>query len=85
MKGSIYFFSGIDRTMAYTKKDIDDFKGDGKQRKEIQLPKTNLGFCMPLAMESNGNSVFVKPHYTREVHVARNGAILRSAAGQNPR
>lgn len=53
------FLSGIDRVVAYTKKDWDDFKGDAKLRKEIQLPKSNLGFCMPLAMESNGNSVFV--------------------------
>ncbi|KAJ8964438.1 hypothetical protein NQ314_004907 [Rhamnusium bicolor] len=46
--------SGIDRRYAYTKKDVRGLVGDQPLRKSIILPKSTLGLCLSLAMETNG-------------------------------
>ncbi|XP_045482614.1 uncharacterized protein LOC123686485 [Harmonia axyridis] len=45
---------GIDSRRAYTKKDARSLKGDESLRNHIKLPKTTMGLCMPLALETNG-------------------------------
>ncbi|XP_056647213.1 uncharacterized protein LOC130451874 [Diorhabda sublineata] len=45
---------GIDRRFAYTKKDIKSLVGDQPLRKSINLPKSNLGLCLSLSLETNG-------------------------------
>ncbi|XP_075219817.1 apolipoprotein lipid transfer particle isoform X2 [Lycorma delicatula] len=76
-------FYGVDAEAAYTKNDFKaaDVKGDFDLRKQIKLTKTTLGYCTPLAFETNGtifsakkleseNSNFVKKFisvFTRRV------------------
>ncbi|GAB0088507.1 uncharacterized protein DMENIID0001_029540 [Sergentomyia squamirostris] len=50
-------FFGMDRDLAYTKRDVQELKGDVELRKQVRMPKTSLGLCTPLAIESSG-SVF---------------------------
>ncbi|XP_077295548.1 apolipoprotein lipid transfer particle [Arctopsyche grandis] len=45
---------GIDNNYAYTSKDVKELVGDAKLRQQIRLPKTKLGFCASLAIETNG-------------------------------
>ncbi|KAG5880871.1 hypothetical protein JTB14_004019 [Gonioctena quinquepunctata] len=45
---------GIDRRYAYTKRDVRGLVGDQPLRKSIILPKSTLGLCLSLAMETNG-------------------------------
>jgi hypothetical protein len=45
---------GIDSTAAYTKKAIRGLIGDVALRKQVGLPKSTLGYCAPLALETNG-------------------------------
>ncbi|KYB29704.1 hypothetical protein TcasGA2_TC031518 [Tribolium castaneum] len=45
---------GIDRRTAYSKKDIHGLLGDAALRKQVSLPKSTLGYCAPLALETNG-------------------------------
>ncbi|KAJ3640007.1 hypothetical protein Zmor_003331 [Zophobas morio] len=45
---------GIGATTAYTKKDIRGLIGDAALRKQVSLPKSTLGYCAPLALETNG-------------------------------
>jgi hypothetical protein len=51
--------AGIDSTAAYTKKAIRGLIGDVALRKQVGLPKSTLGYCAPLALETNGKSVSV--------------------------
>ncbi|CAG9816912.1 unnamed protein product [Phaedon cochleariae] len=51
-EGKIPF--GIDRRYAYTKRDIRSLLGDQPLRKSIILPKSTLGPCLSLALETNG-------------------------------
>nr|CAD7432412.1 unnamed protein product [Timema monikensis] len=48
-------FYGIDSINAYTKKDFKNLKGSTELRRQVRLPKAHLGFCIPLAMESNAH------------------------------
>lgn len=47
-------FFGLDRTLAFTKDDVKDLKGDEDLLKYVSYPKKNLGLCAPLALETNG-------------------------------
>lgn len=48
-------FFGMDREYAYSKKDFNNkMKGDAELKKQVRLPKDNLGLCTPLALETNG-------------------------------
>lgn len=47
-------FFGMDRDMIYSKRFPE---GDAETRHMLHIPKSNLGICTPLAMETNG-SVF---------------------------
>ncbi|KAK9890371.1 hypothetical protein WA026_010464 [Henosepilachna vigintioctopunctata] len=55
---------GIDNKRAYTKKDFRVLRGDETLRSYIKLPKTTMGLCMPLALETNG-TLFAS-RYVRE-------------------
>lgn len=46
--------AGVDRTLAYTKKDARNLVGDANLRRQVRLPKVELGFCASLALETNG-------------------------------
>jgi len=50
-------FFGLDRTLAYSKRDNKIFTGDVELRTHVRLNKSGLGICTALAIESNG-SVF---------------------------
>lgn len=45
-------FFGMDREMVYSKRFPE---GDSETRKALYIPKSNLGICTPLAMETNGS------------------------------
>ncbi|XP_055389464.1 uncharacterized protein LOC129618631 [Condylostylus longicornis] len=63
-------FFGLDRTLAYSKRDNKKFTGDEELRTHVRLTKAGLGTCTALAIESNG-SVFtakkLKPEKTNPV------------------
>jgi hypothetical protein len=45
---------GMDGLTAYTKKDVKTLIGSTELRRQIKLPKAMLGYCTPLALETNG-------------------------------
>lgn len=45
---------GIDATKSYTKKDARQLAGDVELRRHVKLSKFALGYCTPLALETNG-------------------------------
>lgn len=45
---------GLDGNNAYTKKDSRILTGDKDLRKQVKLSKSILGYCLPLALETNG-------------------------------
>jgi len=47
-------FYGMDRSTAYTKNDLKILKGSSELRRQVKLPKVVLGYCTPLALETNG-------------------------------
>lgn len=47
-------FYGLDATKSYTKKDSRTLMGDVDLRRQVKLPKSALGYCTPLSLESNG-------------------------------
>lgn len=47
-------FYGIDATKSYTKKDAKELVGDVDLRRQVKLPKSALGYCTPLSLETNG-------------------------------
>ncbi|EDW76449.2 uncharacterized protein Dwil_GK14654 [Drosophila willistoni] len=47
-------FFGLDRELVYSKRFPE---GDAETRKQVHIPKSNLGICTPLALETGG-SVF---------------------------
>ncbi|PNF28889.1 hypothetical protein B7P43_G03854 [Cryptotermes secundus] len=47
-------FYGMDGLTAYTKKDVKSLKGSTELRRQVKLPKAMLGYCTPLALETNG-------------------------------
>ncbi|PSN49824.1 hypothetical protein C0J52_08839 [Blattella germanica] len=47
-------FYGMDRGTAYTKKDSKVFTGSSELRRQVKIPKAMLGYCTPLALETNG-------------------------------
>ena len=53
-----FFFSltGIDRELAYTMKDTrgSGLKGDRALKSQVSVPKDKLGYCAPLAHQTNG-------------------------------
>ncbi|XP_044741918.1 apolipophorins-like [Chrysoperla carnea] len=67
-------FYGIDSNTAYTKKDVKELKGDAGLRRQVKLPKADLGFCSPLALETNG-SVFTATKLQND----KRGAIKKFA------
>lgn len=40
--------------MAYTRNDYKTLKGDVGLRKQVKMSKNMLGYCTPIALESNG-------------------------------
>ncbi|XP_070169221.1 uncharacterized protein Apoltp isoform X2 [Polyergus mexicanus] len=47
-------FYGLDATKSYTKKDARVLTGDKDLRRQVKLSKNVLGYCTPLALETNG-------------------------------
>ncbi|XP_015599666.1 uncharacterized protein LOC107269849 [Cephus cinctus] len=47
-------FYGLDATKSYTKKDARILTGDTDLRRQVKLPKSVLGYCTPLSLETNG-------------------------------
>lgn len=45
---------GIDRDHAYTKNYLQELRGDKDLKRQVHIPKSILGVCLPLALESNG-------------------------------
>ncbi|XP_012252389.2 uncharacterized protein LOC105683963 [Athalia rosae] len=45
---------GLDAGKAYTKKDSRSLDGDVDLRRQVKLSKSILGYCTPLALETNG-------------------------------
>lgn len=48
---------------AYTKKDVEKLVGDADLKKQVLPLKSSLGFCAPLAQETNGESISVFLYY----------------------
>ncbi|KAH8395625.1 hypothetical protein KR222_003717 [Zaprionus bogoriensis] len=70
MKKLRHFF-GLDRELVYSKRYPE---GDAETRKQVHIPKSNLGICTPLALDTNG-SVFS----ARKLAPERKYPILRFA------
>lgn len=51
-------FYGLDGKKAFTKKDFKVLIGDSDLRRQATLPKTIMGYCAPLALETNGKKDF---------------------------
>ncbi|XP_069692884.1 uncharacterized protein Apoltp isoform X2 [Periplaneta americana] len=47
-------FYGMDGKTAFTKKDVKTLTGSSELRRQVRLPKELLGYCTPLALETNG-------------------------------
>ncbi|XP_031778090.1 uncharacterized protein LOC100118388 isoform X3 [Nasonia vitripennis] len=47
-------FYGLDATRSYTKKDARQLLGDVELRRHVKLSRSALGYCAPLALETNG-------------------------------
>lgn len=47
-------FFGLDGEKAFTKKDFKSLQGDSALRRQAKLPKSIMGYCTPLALETNG-------------------------------
>lgn len=47
-------FYGLDATKSYTRKDAKALTGDVDLRRQVKLPKSALGYCTPLSLETNG-------------------------------
>ncbi|XP_014226324.1 uncharacterized protein LOC106652091 isoform X2 [Trichogramma pretiosum] len=47
-------FYGLDAQRSYTRKDARVLSGDPELRRQVRLSKSALGYCMPLALETNG-------------------------------
>lgn len=54
---------GIDRTKAFTKKDIKSLLGDEDLRKQVKIPKSSV--CIPLVFDTTG-SMFTTNQYVAE-------------------
>ncbi|XP_066998183.2 uncharacterized protein Apoltp [Anabrus simplex] len=65
-------FYGMDGETAYTKKDVKSLKGDSDLRRQVKLPKSKLGFCTALALETNG-TVFT----AKLLEVEKKGAVKK--------
>jgi hypothetical protein len=50
----IIAISGVDSFAAYTKNDV---RGDRDLHQQTKLTKSLLGYCTPLALESNGEVI----------------------------
>lgn len=48
------FFTGLDADTAYTKNDFKHLNGDKDLWRQVKLSKSMLGYCTPLALETNG-------------------------------
>lgn len=46
---------GFDRMKAYTKKDQKVLNGDVEKRQQIRVPKSSMGMCIRLALETDGS------------------------------
>lgn len=55
-------FYGIDGKKAFTKKDSKVLVGDVDLKKQARLPKSIMGYCAPLALETNGNKKLNFPY-----------------------
>lgn len=47
-------FYGLDATRSYTKRDARQLVGDVELRRHVKLSRSALGYCAPLALETNG-------------------------------
>lgn len=58
-------FFGYDASLGFTKSDgmKGRLKGDSKIRQQVFLPKRMLGYCAPLALETNGTNQSIWPIY----------------------
>lgn len=51
--------AGLDVEAAYTKNDFKAFKGDRDLLRQVKLTKSMLGYCTPLALETNGKAILI--------------------------
>ncbi|XP_065216942.1 uncharacterized protein Apoltp isoform X2 [Planococcus citri] len=73
--GKVLF--GLDGFTAYTKEDHKSFRGDHEMRKSIKLTKSLLGYCIPLALESNG-TLFAAKYLSENTSMMRKFATVFS-------
>ncbi|XP_063238564.1 uncharacterized protein LOC134540049 isoform X2 [Bacillus rossius redtenbacheri] len=53
-------FYGIDTNTAFTKNDVKQLKGSVELRRQVKMPKSQIGLCAPLALETNGTIFSVR-------------------------
>lgn len=63
----------MDSTLAYTKKDGRLLKGDAELRKQVRPPKSVLGYCVPLALETNGEYYFLETEAVQILYINKKG------------
>ncbi|XP_072402619.1 uncharacterized protein Apoltp isoform X1 [Diabrotica undecimpunctata] len=67
---------GIDRRFAYTKRDVKNLVGDQALRKSIMPPKSTLGLCMSLSLETNGTIYSAKFLETERKNAKKFATVL---------
>ncbi|CAG7726200.1 unnamed protein product [Allacma fusca] len=56
-KNLVKKFFGMDSNLGFTKMDIskDQLRGETKIRQQVKVPRSLLGYCTPLALQTNGS------------------------------
>jgi hypothetical protein len=63
----MFLVLGMDGVTAYTKKDVKTLIGSTELRRQVKLPKAMLGYCTPLALETNGKRTAYKEFLHQKV------------------
>jgi hypothetical protein len=62
----MFLVLGMDGLTAYTKKDVKTLIGSTELRRQVKLPKAMLGYCTPLALETNGKKLAYREFFIRK-------------------
>nr|XP_018903254.1 PREDICTED: uncharacterized protein LOC109034507 [Bemisia tabaci] len=64
-------FYGLDAFTAYTKNDFKQLKGEVDLKRQVKLSKSVLGYCIPLALETNGTLFTAKKLESDNMNVVK--------------
>ncbi|XP_030377336.1 uncharacterized protein LOC115626195 [Scaptodrosophila lebanonensis] len=73
-------FFGLDRELVYSKRFPE---GDADAHKQVHIPKSNLGICTPLALETNGSVFNARKLAERRYPIKRVATIFAKRVAQS--